>query len=124
MRYDITQSAPHVFRVGVAREESDGDHCIGHFTSLREAQAFIGRMAVLDAGASHGLFGERKTRSSPAALRDLSRVLLAHGKVLRSDAEQARVRAQKCRRRAQLARDSSVTSQAFSVAAQGRQDTR
>jgi hypothetical protein len=120
VKYDITQTGLRAFRVGVARDGSDTDLGIGDFTTLREAQLFISRMQVFDAGASHGGSGERLERQSPAALRNLSRVLVAHAKAVRAEAEKARERALRSRLHSEQALRSCVTHRAFSDAAARR----
>jgi hypothetical protein len=123
MKYAITQTGRRVFRVGVARDGSATDHCLGHFGSLREAQLFVHRMQVVDVGRSHEGSGEHMDRASPAALRALSRVLLAHAKQLRADAEKARERAVRSRLQSEQAQRSSVTRRAFNDTAANRRGT-
>ncbi|HSZ88348.1 MAG TPA: hypothetical protein VK822_03120 [Acetobacteraceae bacterium] len=123
MKYAISQTGRRAFRVGVARDGSDTDHCLGYFGSLREAQLFVHRMQVVDVGRSHEGSGQYMDRASPAALRALSRVLLAHAKQLRADAEKARERAVRSRLQSEQAQRSSVTRRAFNGAAADRHGT-
>ena len=124
MNYAITQTGRRAFRVGVARDGSATDHCLGYFGSLREAQLFVHRMQVVDVGRSHEGSGQHMERASPSALRALSRVLLAHAKQVRADAERARERAVRSRLQSEQAQRSSVTHRAFSDAATLRRDNR
>ena len=120
VKYDITPTGSRDFRVGIARDGSGTDYGIGNFTSLREAQQFVHKMRIIDAGASHEGSGAHLERLSPAALRDLSRVLVAHAKEVRAEAERARERAARSRLHSEQARKSGVTHRAFSDAAAGR----
>jgi hypothetical protein len=108
MKYDIT-SLEHGFRVSAVLEASNAGWPVDDFPSLAEAYAFASRMRMIDAGVSHFSSGARLSNSrhpsvslslsptregtSPAALRDVSRVLLAHAQNLRGDAEAAPQRA-------------------------------